>query len=316
MHPNGLDHLVAIGFNLLSLANNHSMDYGQAGLRETLLHVARIKAKGIPLAVAGIGMNREFASQPDIVDIKGYKVAFAAIGIVTNNLARHRAGSSTPGQIAYRFDDDYALVRQRLVATPADLRILSIHYGIEGRVRTDAKQIAEWRGMAAQKDGIDLIVGHHAHVVRGVEINGYSLIFYGLGNFLHHGTANMTSRGICKNYGLFARVYFASNGAERPELKAVEVIPITDTHRKARRLTGARGIQHIHALNYLAKTLDNPASNAHGLRFSPQKDGSGLYCVPGAENIPGKIGALCQHYHVPPPIPSNIRRAIQASCRS
>jgi poly-gamma-glutamate synthesis protein (capsule biosynthesis protein) len=177
MHPNGLDHLVAIGFNLLSLANNHSMDYGQAGLRETLLHVARIKAKGIPLAVAGIGMNREFASQPDIVDIKGYKVAFAAIGIVTNNLARHRAGSSTPGQIAYRFDDDYALVRQRLVATPADLRILSIHYGIEGRVRTDAKQIAEWRGMAAQKDGIDLIVGHHAQVVRGVEINGSSLIF-------------------------------------------------------------------------------------------------------------------------------------------
>ena len=55
-------------------------------------------------------------------------------------------------------------------------------------------------------DGIDLIVGHHAHVVRGVEFAA-SLIFYGLGNFLHLGTANMTSSGICRDYGLMARVH-------------------------------------------------------------------------------------------------------------
>jgi hypothetical protein len=90
---------------------------------------------------------------------------------------------------------------------------------------------------------------------------------------------------------------------------------VTDTHRKTRRLTGAAGIAHVHALNYLASTLDSP-SGARGLRFSPQEDGSGLYCVPGADAIPGKIGALCKNYKAPPAIPEALRGQIAGSCAS
>ena len=170
-HPNGVRHLVSRGFNLLSLANNHSMDYGLEGLKETLKHVGALQSERLAVA-AGLGMNSEQASRPQRVSVKGAEIAFAATGIVTNNLERHRAGPNKPGQSAYRFDDDYAEVRRRLVAASADYRILSIHYGEEGRVRADAKQFADFRGLAAQKDGIDLIIGHHAHVVRGVEIAG------------------------------------------------------------------------------------------------------------------------------------------------
>ncbi len=205
-HPNGIRHLVERGFNLLSLANNHSMDYGLPGLRETLQHVGKLQEQRLAVA-AGIGMNSEEASRTQRVAVKGSEIAFAATGIVTNNLERHRAGPDKPGQSAYRFDDDYAEVRRRLIATPADYRILSIHYGEEGRVRADAKQFADWRGIAAQQDGIDLIVGHHAHVPRGVEIAGNSLIFYGLGNFLHQGTADITGKGLCRDYGLMARIH-------------------------------------------------------------------------------------------------------------
>ncbi len=313
MHPNGLKHLVSRRFNVLSLANNHSMDYGVPGLKETLKHVGGLEGQGV-LAAGGIGLNREAASRPTLINIKGKSVAFSATGIVTNNLARHRAGPNKPGQIAYRFDDDYALVRRRLIETEADFRILSIHYGIEGRVRTDARQLKDWRGLAARQDGIDLIVGHHAHVVRGVEMHGKSLIFYGLGNFLHHGTANMTRNAICRNYGLFARVHLVEADTGELEIKAVEAIPITDTHRKTRRLTGQRGIARIHALNYLAATLDNTKTGARGLRFSPQKNGTGLYCLPGAETLPGKIGTLCKGYRAPPPIPATLRRQIASSC--
>ena len=63
MHPEGLRHLVGKGFNLVSLANNHSMDYGVAGLKETLRHVGALRGNGI-LAAAGLGMNREEASRP------------------------------------------------------------------------------------------------------------------------------------------------------------------------------------------------------------------------------------------------------------
>lgn len=313
MHPNGLAHLVSKGFNVLSLANNHSMDYGPVGLAQTLTHVAALRGKGV-LGAGGIGFDRDQASKPAVMTVKGERIAFSAIGIVTNNLERHRAGPGTPGQIAYRFDDDWALVRERLKATDASFRILSIHYGVEGQVRADGKQLAEWRGMAAARDGIDLIVGHHAHVVRGVEMAGRSLIFYGLGNFLHHGTADMTSKGICRDYGLFARVHLAKGDGGRLDIAAVEAIPVTDTHFKPRRLTGERGVAHVHALNYLASTLDDEASGARGLRFTPQKDGSGLYCAAGAGKLAGKVGALCRSYAPAPPIPQGLYGQIAASC--
>jgi poly-gamma-glutamate capsule biosynthesis protein CapA/YwtB (metallophosphatase superfamily) len=313
MHPNGMRHLVSRGFNMLSLANNHSMDYGVAGLKETLKHVGAIEQERLAVAT-GIGMNREEASRPRRVNVKGSEIAFASIGIATNNLARHRAGANKPGQIAYRFDDDFAEIRKRLTAAPADYRILSIHYGLEGRVRTDAKQIAEWRRQAALKDGIDLIVGHHAHVVRGVELAGNSLIFYGLGNFLHHGTANITAKGICRDYGLMARVHLKKAADGKLRVRAVEAVPVTDTHYRTRRLTGDKGRARIHALNYLAATLDDNASGARGMRFTPRADGSGLYCVEGAKNDGGTIGTLCRDYRAAPPIASSLRSRIARSC--
>lgn len=312
-HPNGISHLVSRGFNVMSLANNHSMDYGVAGLEETLKHVGKLEKQSRVVA-AGLGMNRDAAARPEQISVKGAQVAFGAIGIVTNNLERHRAGPGKPGQIAYRFDDDFAVVRERLTATPADYRILSIHYGVEGQVRTDAKQIAEWRRQAALGDGIDLIVGHHAHVVRGVERAGNSLIFYGLGNFLHHGTADMTRKGICRDYGLMARVHLKKDADGKLKLRAVEAIPVTDTHYRPRRLTGENGEARIHVLNYLAGTLDDPGDGARGVRFTPMRDGSGLYCEPGAENDGGRIGALCRRYAPAPAIPGNLVRAIAASC--
>jgi len=313
-HPAGLRHLVASGFNLLSLANNHSMDYGVAGLNETLKHVGVLENESLAVAT-GVGMNRDEASRPQKVKVKNSDIAFASIGIVTNNLERHRAGPAKPGQIAYRFDDDFAEIRKRLVATPADYRILSIHYGIEGQVRTDARQVSDWRRKAAQRDGIDLIVGHHAHVTRGVEIAGNSLIFYGLGNFLHHGTANMTQKGICRDYGLMARVHLREASGGGLLLRAVEAIPVTDTHYRPRRLTGRKGAARIHVLNFLASTLDSAKDGTHGVRFTPQADGSGLYCLPGAAKESGRIGALCQRHMPAPPIPSSLRGAIAASCR-
>jgi len=313
MHPEGLRHLVGKGFNLVSLANNHSMDYGVGGLKETLRHVGALRGHGI-LAAAGIGMNREEASRPYVVKVKGNDIAFAAIGIVTNDLERHRAGPDRPGQIAYRFDDDWAEVRRRLLEQKAALRILSIHYGYEGRVRTDDTQIAQWRGEAAARDGIDLIVGHHAHVVRGVEMtpNG-SLIFYGLGNFLHLGTANMTSSGVCRDYGLMARVHLRRIEGKLA-VRAVEAIPVTDTHYRPRRLSGEQGAARVHALNHLAATLDDPAGKARGLRFTPQSNGSGLYCVPGADKDASRIGALCRGFLPTPPIPATLQPQIAASC--
>lgn len=312
-HPNGMRHLVERGFNLFSLANNHSMDYGRGGLNETLKHVEKLKKHGL-LAHAGIGQNREEASRPQRLAIKGADIAFSSIGIVTNNLARHRAGENKPGQIAYRFDADFKLSLDRLVNEPSDYRIMSIHYGLEGRVRTDRRQTKEWRETAALKHKVDLIVGHHAHVPRGVEIAGKSVIFYGLGNFLHHGTADITRKGICRDHGLFAKVHLTQSEKGKLEARAIEIIPLTQTHRKPTPLSGNRGQARIHALNYLGSRLGSKDGKAIGVRFTPQPDGRGLYCMKGAANEPGKIGALCKNWKPAPATPSRLKAKIRSSC--
>ena len=314
-HPNAIRHLVSRGFNLFSLANNHTMDYGPRGLRDTLKHVTAVRGQGL-LAATGAGMNRDEASRPEVVEAGGARVAFASLGIATNNLTRHRAGPNKPGQLAYRFDEDFALATKRLSEAPADMRMLSIHYGYEGKVRTDSKQIKEWRRDAVMKQGIDLVVGHHAHVVRGVEHVGDRVIFYGLGNFLHHGTADMRAKGICKDYGLLAKVHALADESGRLRIRAVEAVPVTNTHIRTTRFTSVKkSHQRIHALNYLASLLDSKQDGARGMRFTPQRDGSGLFCMPGAAAVGGKIGALCKSWTPAPPVPINLRARIAGSCR-
>ena len=180
----------------------------------------------------------------------------------------------------------------KLVAMPADYRILSIHYGLEGRVVPDERQRADWRIFAAEEKGVDLIIGHHPHVAQGVEIDGKSLIFYGLGNFLHPGTAEMTRFGLCRDYGLMAKVHLARiDGAWRVE--AIEAIPLTNTQLRPAPFAAQESAKRIYALNHLAAGLDD-GKNAKGVRFTPQKDGSGLYCADGAAALGGELGTMCQ----------------------
>lgn len=222
-HPLGLKALMDSGFNLFSLANNHAMDYGAKGLEETLYHMAVASAERA-IAFAGIGSNFEEATRPGCLDVGGARIGLASIGIVTGRRPEHRAGPNKPGQAAYRHRPDFEVVVNRLAESPADYRILSVHYGLEGRVVPDERQLADWRQFAARDKGIDLIVGHHPHVAQGVEVNGKSVIFYGLGNFLHPGTAAMTRFGMCRDYGLMAKVHLLRAakraGASRPSRRS------------------------------------------------------------------------------------------------
>ena len=290
-HPAALKALIDAGFNLFSLANNHAFDYGAPGIEETLYHFAVANAERA-IAYAGIGGNFDEAIRPGCIDLEGTRIALSAIGIITGDQPQYRAGPKSPGQASYRRRPDFEAVVDKLVAMPADYRILSIHYGLEGRVEPDERQLEEWRGFAAEQKNIDLIVGHHPHVAQGVEINGKSLIFYGLGNFLHPGTAEMKRFGICRDYGVMAKVHLARiDGVWRVE--TIEAIPLTNTQAKPERFAAEEGTKRIYALNRLAAELDDGKS-AKGVRFTPQADGSGLYCADGAADLGGKLATLCQ----------------------
>jgi Bacterial capsule synthesis protein PGA_cap len=310
-HPDALKALIQSGFNLFSLANNHAYDYGAQGIEETLYHLAVANAERA-IAFAGTGSNFEEAIRPGCLDVGGARIGFAAIGILTGDQPQSRAGPNKAGQASYRDRPDFVAVVDKLASMPADYRILSLHYGVEGRVVPDERQLDDWRKFAAEEKGIDLIVGHHPHVAQGVELNGKSLIFYGLGNFLHPGTLEPARFGLCRDYGLMSKVHLArSGGAWRVE--AIEAIPLTNTQSRPERFVAGEGTKRIHALNHLAAGLDD-GKNARGVRFAPRPDGSGLYCADGAAALGGEIGTLCQGWQQPGDPDKALAATIASAC--
>jgi poly-gamma-glutamate synthesis protein (capsule biosynthesis protein) len=304
-HPNAVRELARAGFNLLSLANNHVGDYGIEGVRETLRHLEPLAREGVK-GWAGAGLTREQAIRPAIAEVKGARVALSALGI-----GHLRAGDGRPGQATpYGDFDDVAAL---LADARAGYRILSIHQGLELRLDPDPAQMKRWREAVRDYD-LDLIAGHHSHVAQGVEQIGGRLIFYGLGNFLHHGTQNMGALGLCRDWGMLARLHLLKGEDGRLAARAVEVVPLYDMHVRTVRLGPEKSRERIHALNALSARLDDARSGARGLRFAPQADGRGLWCAPGAGEEPGRLGALCRAYAEPAPPSREIAGRIQSAC--
>ncbi len=317
-HPAGVRFLTDLGFNLVSAANNHAYDFGVGGARDTVRNLSTLATEG-RLHFSGIGLNREQASRPVELALPVGHVAFSAIGIVTNNINAHRATADKPGTMAYRIDEDWREVRRRLAATQADYRILSIHYGEEKDVRADGRQLTEYRD-AADHDGLDLIVGHHAHVVRGVEIRHGVPIFYGLGNFMLRGARDMGAEPAfagCRDYGLLARVHLRRMvPGGRLALRAIEIVPIHDMHRQPAQFADAEQERHrVEVVNVLSARLEDASAPATGRAlFASRPDGTGLYCADGAANDPDAVGQLCRGWSAPPLPPASEQAEIMRSC--
>ena len=316
-HPAGIAHLVDVGFNLLSLANNHSYDYGEQGVRETVKHLEKLAAKK-RMHWAGVGLDRKSASAPTTFQFKGARVAFSSLGIVTNMIKAHRATDKKPGSMGYRYEEDWKLVANALAAARADLRLLSIHYGKERQIKSEPKQLEEWRWAAREKN-VDVVIGHHAHVVRGIELHKGKLIFYGLGNFMIRGARDMGADPQLKmwgDFGLYAKVHMIRNGSGGYTAKAIEIVPLTDMHREPKRFSNvAESKKRVEVLNVLAGALDDSAAGSVGVRFAPQSDGSGLHCVAGAASAAGPIGSLCRGWKAPGKPSAEVARIVGAKLR-
>ena len=265
-HPAHVRALVRHGIDVLTLANNHAMDLGGAGAGETLRHMEGMA--GVR-AFPGLGRTREEALQPHVFEARGTRVAVSAVGNAGGGLP---ARDGEAGML--REERDLAAVAARLAGEPADIRILSVHYGPEFAPLTEKATRARFR--EAESSGLTIIAGHHHHVARGIELSGGKLIAYGLGNFLHLGTQDMRRFDICRDYGLVVKVGLAL-GRSGYAVETVEIVPITKMHIAPEPMTGDAARLRVEVMNYLGSGLGEG-----GLRFSPQTDGSGLWCATDA----------------------------------
>ncbi|WP_319531187.1 CapA family protein [uncultured Cohaesibacter sp.] len=310
-HPNGARALVDAGFNLFSLANNHAFDYGVPGVKETLKYAEPLKDHGL-LAYAGVGHTLEEAAFAPVFTVKDIPVAFASIGIGGSGAGR--AGSNKPGQLSLFSNSDKVLLAHNLARAAADIRLLSVHHGPERYIRPTAHEVSFQRKLVLDSNA-NVMLGHHAHVARGIEMIDGRLIVYGLGNFNHQGTANMNSKGGCQDYSLMVKVHFVEEAGAKPVIAAVEALPINWTHMQPRRMDGLNGARRIAVLNGLSAQFDDPRVGAKGVRFMAQMDGSGIYCTAAAASNPITRN-LCSNFK-PEHLASNgeYRRAL-ATCGS
>ena len=285
--PSVVDGLSKAGFDVLSLANNHIGDYGGDALDETIRLLAE---RGI--APVGAGANEAAARRPQIIEIRGLKIAFLARNGIPYGAPA--AGPDSPG--AAWLDPAQTLADIRAAAAQADLVVLSLHWGSEYTYALGDEQRAFVQEAVAA--GADLILGHHSHNAQTLEFGDDWLAAYSLGNFVFDQDWSVES-----SQGLALRLLLDESG-----LRAVEPLAVYVVNKQARILGWNEGKTLLAETLELARGLPSAApatapdaawtiqtgGRVTGLA-SADLDGNGgreLIAVTGSLEQPGTAHAL------------------------
>lgn len=186
-HPRWANALAMAGFDIVSLANNHMMDYRQEGLAET---IATLKAKGIKHV--GAGADAAEAQSLRVIVVGGVRVGFLAATSIAP--PGYGAQQARPGVATQRVGDLDRWLADAVAAASrkVDILCVSFHWGIERREEPADYQRRLARACVAA--GADFVIGHHPHCLQPVEVVNGALVAYSLGNFVGLGTDDLTRR--------------------------------------------------------------------------------------------------------------------------
>lgn len=198
------DYLAKNKIKIVGLANNHSIDYGKNGLKDTIENLNKYQVSAF-----GYGENAEAALEPTIIELRGVKIAF--IGAVCFPLEGYVYLPNTFD--VGRWDAQLIGAQIGKARQKADIVAVSLHWGIEFSHYPTATQIQ--MGHYCIDQGADLVVGHHPHVLQGMEIYKKKPIFYSLGNFIFDQRFGPTTESICAKITIVQK-----------RIKRVEMIPI------------------------------------------------------------------------------------------
>ena len=182
------DELVSLGFNLISLANNHTLDKGEDA---ALYSNSYWKSKGV--ITAGSYSSMEERNQVNVYEQNGIKYAFLAYTVSSNAKVRK-------DYLLNIYSADKAKSDIDAIKDQVDVIIVSMHWGREDtNTPTESqKQIAEYLSSL----GVNIVIGHHPHVVQPVEYVNDTLVIYSLGNFISNQLSLRLNNGIGLMYGI------------------------------------------------------------------------------------------------------------------
>ncbi|MDI6716402.1 MAG: CapA family protein [Actinomycetota bacterium] len=172
--PESAHLLKEAGFDIMSVANNHSKDFGSSAFLDTLMY---LRLAGVHSSGGGINITE--AIKPAIINTKERKVAFIAFSDI---IPYDFAATSSRCGLAPLWDTKLVLDSVKKARDQADIVVVSLHWGQERATYPSSDQTK----LAHQiiDSGADIILGHHPHVIQGIEIYKGKLIAYSLGNFM------------------------------------------------------------------------------------------------------------------------------------
>lgn len=249
--PSAFDALAAAGVDVVTMANNHGVDYGSDGLATTL-----DAAADAPLGVIGIGPDARRAFAPYQTTIRGTRVAVLAADAFADPTTDHwAAGPERPG-IAAALDPARLLDAVAAARRSADVVVVYLHWGIE-RVHCPTEDQEELARSLADA-GADVVVGSHAHVQLGAGELEHTFVAYGLGNFVWYGR-NSTRE--------------ATTG-------------VLTVHLDGRHVTGARWAPAMVTGSGLPRFAHGERARAMRHEFAGLRDCTDLEAVPGLGGSP------------------------------
>lgn len=226
MRPEGLTGMKQAGINLVALANNHTLDCGPQGLKETLHHLDQA---GILHYGAGVGEDRH---RGVVVQIDGTKIGF--VGWYNYKLEIGQSGTAHISEQAVR-QDVGALKHQ------ADVIVATFHWGKNYSPQIDAKQTSFAR--LAIDSGAHAVIGHHPHIPQPVALYKGRPIVYSVGNFAFATGNNRAHEAFAARLVL-----------EKKKIARLEMIPLFVKNRdpkvlwQVKRATGDRARRTLSAL--------------------------------------------------------------------
>lgn len=198
-NPGTIPALTYAGLDVVSLAGNHSLAWGAEGLLDSM---ERLRSEGI--SVIGVGSNITEARRPVIVERMGTRVAF--LGYCSIGPDGYEADERWPGFapmrawthyekidfqpgtppliVTFPYEEDLAAMVEdiRQAKAQADVVVLSIHWGVHN-IPAVIPMYEFKVGHTAIDAGVDLVLGHHTHILKGIEVYRGKAIFHNLGNF-------------------------------------------------------------------------------------------------------------------------------------
>jgi poly-gamma-glutamate capsule biosynthesis protein CapA/YwtB (metallophosphatase superfamily) len=273
MSPGNLPCVTVARPDVCALANNHILDFGRAGLEETLSSLA-----GAGLQAAGAGQDVAEAGQPAAISVPGGgRVLVFSCGTASSGIPPGWA--ATPARTGVNLlpslsgaTADTLIARAQAARRDGDLVVVSIHWGSNWGYGVDADQVRFAHRLI--DGGVGLIHGHSSHHPRPVEMYRGKLILYGCGDCIddYEGI-----RGHDEFRDDLRLLYFASLAPGAGMLETLRMVPMQAKKMRLRRASSADS-------QWLAMTLSR-VSHRFGSRIEHRPDGT-LILRPATDRIP------------------------------